>query len=90
MATNQSALQGSSRPEIRSSDRIPATQEGELEAIELALTKASRYAELLNDTVIEYFVDMALTEVRARRSPRPRSAPWDRETGRSASPKFLD
>jgi hypothetical protein len=39
-----------------------------LDALELALTDARRDAELIDDGIITYVLDMAIVEVRAKRS----------------------
>jgi hypothetical protein len=40
----------------------------ELDTIELALNNARMYAEAINESVIEYFINMAIAEVRAKAS----------------------
>ncbi len=50
------------------------SRQRELDAIELALANARMYAEIINDSVIEYFIRMAIAEVRARHSQEQRSA----------------
>jgi hypothetical protein len=50
------------------------SRQRELEAIELALAGARTHAESIDDPVVEYFIEMAIVEVRAKLSAEPRDA----------------
>jgi hypothetical protein len=64
-----------SRQETRLSEDRLLSRQAEYDTMEEGLTKARRCAELINDPVIAYFIDMALSEVRMKaptgREPHP-------------------